>query len=307
LRGLRPAWSSAFAPEALRRLDPILPLDGVDREWAWGGSTGKGVKVAVVDSGVDADHPAVAGVSGYVAISEGPSGLVYDTEPHGDVFGHGNACAGIIRALAPECEIYSVRVLGPNLSGRGSVFAAGLRWAVENGMNVCNLSLSTSKRDFFGVLHELADRAYFGNVMLVASANNMPGASYPATYASVFSVASHEIADPYLFYYNPNPPVEFGAYGIDVRVAWSSGAWQTATGNSFATPHIAGIVAKILGKYPDLTIFQMKAILRALADNVVRDDSRETPRGEDGREEQIEPGEASLRYGADSGAAGEEI
>jgi subtilisin len=306
LRGLRPAWSSAFAPDALRRLNPILPLDDVDREWAWGGSTGKGVKVAVIDSGVDAGHPAIREVNGYVAISEGPGGLVYDTELHGDIFGHGNACAGIIRALAPECEIYSVRVLGANLSGRGSVFAAGLRWAVENGMNVCNLSLSTSKRDFFGVLHELTDRAYFGNVMLVASANNMPGASYPATYASVFSVASHDIADPYLFYYNPDPPVELGAYGIDVRVAWSNGGWQTATGNSFATPHISGIVAKILGKHPDLTIFQMKAILRALADNVVRDDSHETPR-EDGREERIEPGEASLHHSADSDASEKEI
>lgn len=249
----------------------------------------------MIDSGVDADHPAIGGVNGYVAISEGPTGIVYNTEPHEDVYGHGNACAGIIRALAPDCQIYSVRVLGPNLSGRGSVFAAGLRWAIDNGMHVCNLSLSTSKRDFFGVLHELADQAYFNNVMLAASANNMPGASYPATYASVFSVASHDIADPYLFYYNPKPPVEFGAYGIDVRVAWAKGGWFTATGNSFATPHIAGLIAKILGKYPDLTIFQMKAVLRALAANVSREVGRQayaerepTSAGED---------ESSLRRG----------
>ena len=270
----RPAWSSAFTPDTLQSIRPIPPIDNIDREWAWGGSTGKGVKVAVIDSGVDADHPAVDRVDGYVAIREGPTGLIYDTEPHEDVYGHGNACAGIIRALAPDCEIYSVRVLGPRLSGRGIVFAAGLRWAIENGMQVCNLSLSTSKRDFFGVLHELADRAYFGNAMLVAAANNMPGASYPATYASVFSVASHHIADPYLFYYNPKPPVEFGAYGIDVRVAWANGGWFTATGNSFATPHIAGIITKILGKHPDLTIFQMKAVLRALAANVSHEAER---------------------------------
>lgn len=271
-RERRPAWSSAFNPDSLRTFDPILPLDAVDREWAWGGGTGKGVKVAVIDSGVDADHPALGGrVDGYVDISEGPDGLVYNTEPHGDSYGHGTACAGIIRSLAPECEIYSVRVLGPKLVGRGVVFAAGLRWAIENGMHVCNLSLSTSKKDFFGVLHELADRAYFGNVMLVASANNMPVVSYPAMYASVFSVASHSVEDPHLFYYNPDPPVEFGAYGIDVRVAWSNGGYHTATGNSFATPHIAGMVTKILGKHPNLTIFQMKAVLRALAANVSRD------------------------------------
>jgi subtilisin len=271
MRKRLPAWSSAFAPDSLQMLRPVDLLEGIDREWAWGGSMGRGVKVAVIDSGVDAAHPAVGPVEGYVAISEEPGGLVYDTAPHEDVFGHGSACAGIIRALAPECEIYSVRVLGPNLSGRGSVFAAGLRWAIENGMHVCNLSLSTSKRDFFGVLHELADRAYFGNVMLVASANNMPGASYPATYASVFSVASHDISDPYLFYYNPSPPVEFGAYGIDVRVAWLNGGWSTAGGNSFATPHISGLIAKILGKHRDLTAFQMKAVLRALAANASED------------------------------------
>jgi subtilisin family serine protease len=152
-----------------------------------------------------------------------------------------------------------------------------MRWAIENGMHVCNLSLSTSKRDFFGVLHELADQAYFGNVMLVASANNMPVVSYPAVYSSVFSVASHDVEDPYLFYYNPSPPVEFGAYGIDVRVAWSNGGWFTATGNSFATPHIAGVITKILGKHPDLTIFQMKAVLRALAANVSREAGQARP------------------------------
>ena len=268
----RPAWSSAFAPDAVRSLEAVQPLDDITKEWAWGGSTGKGVKVAVIDSGIEADHPAIGGgVAGYVSISEGPDGLVYGTEPHEDVFGHGTACAGIIRSLAPECELYSVKVLGPMLTGRGSVFAAGLGWAIENGMHVCNLSLSTKKKDYFGVFHELSDLAYFRNVALVAAVNNMPVPSFPSMYASVISVASHDIEDPYLFYYNPEPPVEFGAHGIDVRVAWRDGGWITSTGNSFATPHISGIVAKMLAKHPGLTIFQLKAILRALAANVSRD------------------------------------
>lgn len=268
----RPAWSSAFAADAVRSLEAVQPLDDITREWAWGGSTGEGVKVAVIDSGIDAEHPAIEGrVSGYVSIREGPDGLIYDTEPHEDVFGHGTACAGIIRSLAPECELYSVQVLGPMLTGRGSVFAAGLRWAIENGMHVCNLSLSTKKKDYFGVFHELADLAYFRNMALVAAVNNMPVPSFPSMYASVISVASHEVQDPYRFYYNPEPPVEFGALGIDVRVAWRNGGWITSTGNSFAAPHIAGMVAKILGKHPYLTIFQLKAVLRALASNVSRE------------------------------------
>lgn len=266
----RPAYSDPFDPEVLRTLDRIDGVEDVSPEWAWGNSTGRGVRVAVIDSGVDAGHPAVGGhVEGYVAITEGADGLVYDDAPHEDVFGHGTACAGIIRSLAPECEIYSVRVLGRRLGGRGNVFAAGIRWALENGMNVCNLSLGTTKQAFYETLHELADLAYFRNTMLVTAANNMPTPSFPSVYASVIAVAAHAGHDPYLFYYNPEPPVEFGAPGIEVRVAWSEGGYVTTTGNSFAAPHITGIVAKILGKHPNLTVFQMKGILHALAANVV--------------------------------------
>ena len=271
----RPAWSDPFTDEALRTLEPILPIREITPEWAWGGSTGRGVKVAIVDSGIDASHADVGSVQGYIVVDEGPDGLVFDAGPHDDLFGHGTACAGIIRSFAPECELYSVRVLGRALLGRGSVFVAGLRWAIENGMHVVNLSLATSKREFFGVLHELADLAYFRSVMLVTSANNMPVRSFPAMFSSVFSVASHDVRDPYRFYYNPEPPVEFGALGVDVRVAWTDGGWITTTGNSFATPHISGIVARILGKHPGLTPFQMKAVLRALAANVAGADRAE--------------------------------
>jgi len=267
----RPAYSSQFAPDRLGMLTPLHPVEEITPDWAWGGSTGEGVKVAVIDSGIDDSHPAIDGrVRGYVSIAEQGAELVFDTEPHGDVFGHGTACAGVIRAVAPDCDLYSVRVLGPTLSGRGRVFAAGLRWAIDNGMDVCNLSLGTTKKDFFGVFHELADGAYFRNVMLVTAANNMPIPSYPSVYASVISVASHDEQDPYRFYYNPHPPVEFGAPGIDVRVAWKEGTTITATGNSFAAPHITGIVCAILAKHPQLTVFQMKVILRALSANMVR-------------------------------------
>ena len=197
-------------------------------------------------------------------------GLLHDTEPHGDSYGHGTACAGIIRSIASGCELYSVKVLGSRLTGRGTTFAAGLQWAIENGMDVANVSMGTTKKNFFGALHNLADRAYFQNTMLITAANNMPVPSFPSLYASVISVASHEGQDPYTFYYNPEPPVEFGAPGIDVRVAWAEGAWITATGNSFAAPHITGIVSKILGKHPNLTLFQMKTILRALSANMTR-------------------------------------
>jgi subtilisin len=263
----RPAWSAQFAPGALTELARLPPVDDITPEWAWGESTGAGVRVAVLDSGVDAQHPQVRRVDGYVEV-KGSDASAFETDEHGDAFGHGTACAGIIRSLAPDCELYSIKVLGPLLMGRGSVFAAGLRWALDNGMHVCNMSLGTTKRTFFAVLHELADLAYFRNVMLVTAANNAPVPSFPSAYASVISVASHGEQDPYRFYYNPSPPVEFGALGIDVRVPWRGGGYLTVTGNSFAAPHLTGVVARILGQHPGLTVFQMKSILRALAGNM---------------------------------------
>jgi len=265
----QPAWSAAFTSEELARVERIGPLEQITRDWAWAGSTGAGVKVAVIDSGIDAEHPAVGGRVEYVSVGEEIGEIVFDVEPHGDEFGHGTACAGIIRGLAPDCSLYSIKVLGPRLRGRGAVFTASLRWAIDNGMDVCNLSLGTTKREFFASLHELVDEAYFRNVVLVAAANNMPMPSYPSLYSSLISVASHSNDSPEIYFYNPHPPVEFGALGIDVRVPWQNGGWITATGNSFAAPHITGLVARLLGKHPGLTVVHIKAILRALADNMV--------------------------------------
>ena len=270
----KPAWSWQFNPDELDLVRPLALDVPITREWAYEGSTGAGVKVAVIDSGIDKNHPAVGSVQGGAVIEYAPDeeDEVRITEgPHEDLFGHGTACAGIIRKIAPDCELYSVRVLGERLTGKGIVFAAGLKWAVSNGMQVLNMSLSTPKRDFFGALHELADQAYFHHVMLVSAINNVIAPSYPSEYSSVFSVACHEGKDPYSLKYNPRPPVEFGAPGIDIDVAWMRGSTIKTTGNSFAAPHVTGIITKILGKHPDLTPFQMKTVLHGIADNTTFD------------------------------------
>jgi subtilisin family serine protease len=226
--------------------------------------------VGVLDSGIDRSHPDIGEIRGGVAIEPdpgAPGGVRTTEEPHDDLFGHGTACAAIIRRVAPEAELYSIRVLGGRLSGKGDVLAAGLRWALDHEMHVLNLSLGTAKREDYGLFHKLTDEAFFRRVMVVCAANNLPTPTYPAEYASVFSVAAHQWHDPFRFDYNPSPPMEFGAPGIDVEIAWSGRARIKATGNSFAAPHITGIVARILSKHPGLTPFQMKAVLLALADN----------------------------------------
>lgn len=263
-----PAFSWPTRPEDRPPIFPI-PLAEITPEWAWGGSTGNGVKVCIVDSGVEADHPALGGmVRGGIVVERTEDGPEVREEPHDDLFGHGTACAGIIHGLAPEAEIYSARVLGKNLKGGGDALIAGVRWAVEHDMQVINLSLSTRKQDHVLELHKLADEAYFRNSLIICAANNAPVYSYPWLFSSVISVASHTEHDPYTFYYNPNPPVEFTAPGVDIELAWSGGSTTVATGNSFATPNIAGIVALILGKHPHLTPFQIKTVMYYTAKNV---------------------------------------
>jgi subtilisin len=263
-----PAWSLPADAVDRVRLEMRWP-ERVTREWAFEGATGKGVRVCILDSGIEVGHPLVGEVQGLFAIALGEEDeTIVSKDEQGDRCGHGTACAGIVRALAPECELYSVRVLGGGYTGSGKVLVAGLRWAIEQGFDVVNMSLSTTKRDLAGTLRELADSAYFQRTVLVASAHNMPVESFPWRFSSVISVGSHESPDPMTFYFNPEPPVEFFARGLEVDVAWLGGSTLRTTGNSFATPHVTGLCALVLSKHPELTPFQLKSVLSLTANNV---------------------------------------
>jgi subtilisin family serine protease len=191
-----------------------------------------------------------------------------EDDDEGDVFGHGTACAGIIRSLAPDCAISSARVLGPTNRGGGGIMLAGLRWAIENDYDVINMSLSTTRRELTALLHEQADAAYFRRRVIVASAHNRAVDSFPWRFSSVISVGSHELSDPLALFYNPTPPVEFFARGVGIEVAWRGGGTLRSSGNSFATAHVSGICALILAKHPELTPFELKSVLYLIADNV---------------------------------------
>jgi subtilisin len=251
----------------------LRPVPGIglpiDKKWAWGGASGAGITVAVVDSGIDAAHPAVGRVERAVALQwDSQAKEVTSAEgPHEDLFGHGTACAGIIRYAAPDAALWSVRVLGSRLTGKGMVFAAALRWAIRAGARVINLSLSTGREDYFGLFHEIADEAAFAGVVLVCATNNVPGPTFPGQFSSVISVAAHDGQDPFRLDANPAPPTDFGAPGIDIRVPWLSGATIVSTGNSFAAPHVTGLVARLLSKHPHLTPYEVKTVLRAVASN----------------------------------------
>lgn len=268
----RPAWSRG---ESVYDVSQVSSVPWLTSDWAWGGATGKGVRVAVIDSGIDARHPALEGCvdeEAGVALRLEDGQVIEQRGPHEDLFGHGTACAGIIHQLAPEAQLVSVRVLGARLSGRAPVFLRGLAWAIEEGFDVINLSLGTPKRDWALPFYEICDRAYFSGAFLVTAANNNPIVSFPSLFGAVASVACNLASDPFEFHWNPDPPTEFLARGIDVELAWRGGTTMRATGNSFAAPHIAGIAALIRSKHAAMRPFQIKTALWATAANLPPDE-----------------------------------
>jgi subtilisin family serine protease len=264
-----PAWAEAFLPERLQAA-PALDLPAaLTADWAFGDRTGAGAKVAVIDSGIDGDHPQVQGVTGgaVLRLDVDADEVVVTEGSHEDLYGHGTACAGIIRRLAPAAEIYSVRVLGERLTGKARVVVSGIEWCLEQGMNVVNLSLSTTNEDWYDRFQDLCDQAARKRVMLVSALANERKTSYPSEFSGVFSVAATRDDDLERWYANPEPPAEWGAPGIDVEVAWLGDSTLVATGNSFAAPVIAGHLARLVAAHPGITTWQAKTVLAQLAVN----------------------------------------
>lgn len=263
-----PAWAEPFHGDEVvttRRL-----LEPITREWAYGDGTGRGVRVAVVDSGIEADHPLVGPVTRAisVAVDRAAEGNVrFDEGPHDDLYGHGTACAGIIRSLAPEVEMISIRVLGENLRGSAFAFAHGLDWCIDNDVDVVNLSMSTANEDYLLDFHDLVDAAAYEGTLVVSAMNNERRTTIPSEFAGVFSVACGPGADRERIWRNPAAPAEWGAAGVDVEVPWSGGETVVATGNSFAAPVVAGHLARICGAHGGVTGWQARTILAELAEN----------------------------------------
>ena len=239
----------------------------IQPEAIWKGRTGRGVRVAVVDSGIDTEHPDLKGkVKESVEAVAEDGRIEFRPSTSGDQAGHGTACAGIIASVAPDADLYSVKVLGPKASGSGDMFLVGLDYAIKQKFRVINLSLGTTKRDFFGPLHDLLDRAYQAGCIVVSAANNLPYPSYPSIFSSsVVSVVKRAGDDPFNFGYRYGQVIELVAPGVEVTTTWPGGGHRQLTGNSFACPYIVGIIALMMEAYPNLTPFQVKTILYTIA------------------------------------------
>ena len=234
---------------------------------SWKQRTGKGVSVAIIDSGIDTTHADLQGkVKASVEARAENKRVVFEPSTIGDSAGHGTACAGIIARIAPDVEFHSIKVLGAGGLGDGIAFLAGLEYAIKNRNQIINLSLGTTKPQFFAPLHDLLDRAYQAGCIVVAAANNLPQPSFPSVFSSsLISVSKHDDADPFNFGFRYGEVIELTAPGINVRTAWLNNSYKNLTGNSFACPHIVGIIALLLENYPELTPFQVKSALYAIA------------------------------------------
>jgi subtilisin family serine protease len=246
--------------------------------------TGKGIKVAVIDSGIEVSHPDLSGLRLSDDLAVVDNGLQLEVVDGGgrDVYGHGTAVAGIIRKLAPEAEIGSFRVLGPNLGSRTVIIREGVRQALDRGYNILNCSFGCGLEEHLHQYKSWIDEAYLEGVHVVAACNNMDFTKpeWPGYFPSVITVNFSQTEEEEAFYYRPGNLVEFAARGDEIETAWMDGTRKKVTGSSFATPHVAALLARLLSACPGLPPLQAKAVLHQLArpwsieiagDNVRRD------------------------------------
>lgn len=242
-------------------------MSGTFQPGDWRSASGKDVTVAVIDSGIDTRHPDIGSkvIESVEARVENKK-VLFDPSTSGDSAGHGTACAGIVSKIAPDAIFSSIKVLGAGGLGDGQVFLAGLEYAIKKQYKLINLSLGTTKPQFFAPLHDLLDRAYQAGCIVVAAANNLPQPSFPSVFSSsLISVIKSDETDPFVFGFHYGEVIELTAPGVNVRTAWLNGGYRNLTGNSFACPHIVGIIALLLERYPELTPFQVKSALYAIA------------------------------------------
>jgi len=227
--------------------------------------TGRGVRVAVVDSGIDASHPRVGRVAGGASFHVTAHGDILEGTDTADLAGHGTACAGLIRKLAPAAELYSVRIFDGSLAADGRTLVAAIRWSAANRMHVVNLSLGTTVTAHLDELRAVCQLAVERGCVLVAAEHNSGRESYPAAFAETIGVAGGRIHDPLGYVHRPGHATECIARGDEQRLCWLNGTDILAGGTSFAAPRISAIVARILEAHPKASLHEVREHLSANA------------------------------------------
>jgi thermitase len=238
---------------------------------AWDVTRGASVRVAVVDTGVDLDHPdlhdRIDTVNGWDFING-------DAIAQDDA-GHGTHVSGIIAAtlnngigvagVANQCTILPVKVLGANGNGTSSNVADGIRWAANHGASVINLSLGSA--DYSYAIDSAVQYAVAQDCVVVAATGNngQYGVIYPARLDNVVGVGSTTSQDALSSFSNYGPEVDICAPGSDIYSTLYTGGYGNMSGTSMAAPHVAGVVALIRAKNPSWTRAQVEQQLLSTA------------------------------------------
>jgi subtilisin family serine protease len=241
--------------EALREALNLSLDDIAQRELA-------SVNVTVLDSGIDATHPALVGrVAGAWGVEDGRL-VEKPTIVDNDAYGHGTAVGCIITKIAPNARLFDIRVLRPGNIGSGEDLIEGLEFAVRARYAVINMSLAAPPR-FAATLISQCERAYYQDQVVIASRRNTPflDEGLPATFASVLGVDNALLPSAVSVRYRRNCAIELEAPGDQINVAKNGGGYTLVSGSSFATPVVTGVCALLLGAYPDLRPYEVRAIL----------------------------------------------
>jgi subtilisin family serine protease len=229
--------------------------------------TGKGIKVAVLDTGIEAVHPGLARMKlldDVAIVSEGNTLNVTAGEGQ-DIYGHGTAIAGVIHTIAPEAEIGSFRVLGHQLGSRTPILCEGVRQALEMGYDILNCSIGCpGVSKYLMGFKTWIDEAYLKGVHIVTACSNenFRFREWPSHFPSVISVSMVRTDRIDTLFYRQGCLVEFAARGENVDLLWKGGGTKRSSGSSFAAPVAAAILARLLSVYPKLSPLAAKELLR---------------------------------------------
>lgn len=269
-----PSWSNVYQPAQ------VLPwgVDRIDAERAWRISTGEGVKVAVVDTGIDRDHPDLLRNihGGFNAIA--PTPQYPDPDDFDDDHGHGTHCAGIIGAVnnsigvvgvAPDAWLYGVKVLDSSGSGYLSDCVEGIEWCIKKRMQV--ISMSWGSYSHYPILEEVCKAAWDRGAVLVAAAGNegyLYPDLYPAGYSSVMAISATDINDNVPWWSNYGDEIELAAPGVNIYSTYIGGGYAYNSGTSMACPHVSGTAALVFAAYNNISNRKVRVILWKTAEDL---------------------------------------
>lgn len=225
--------------------------------------TGKGIKIGIIDSGIDFCQP--------IFSNQKPKGVnfyyknktIINNNDYYDENGHGSSVAGIIKSKAINSEIYSIKILDKKLRSRSATLAKAIDWSIENGMNVINISLGTTNNKNIDLLEAICKKAYKQRIIVVSALPNDGNRSLPACFKEVLAIESGKFVDSWDFAYDKysntwiakgDPQLVYGVYPDMLFLG----------GTSIAAPHLTGIIACLLEKYPNADLEKVTKLLKKL-------------------------------------------